>query len=123
MNAATSVAAPGGQRQTPAATGPTGKLVFQAQNGQIQVYDLATGSVRALTTGADPALSPDGQTVAFWRDEGGAHGLYVIDVNGGKERRVLDASPEAAHSCLEPRWPFHRLQPRQRRGHLSGCRQ
>ena len=100
VSAATSVAAPGAQRQTPAATGLTGKLVFQAQNGQIQVYDLASGSVRALTTGADPALSPDGQTVAFWRDEGGAHGLYVIDVNGGKERRVLTR----AEKLRTPAW-------------------
>ena len=100
VSAATSVAAPGAQRQTPAATDLTGKLVFQAQSGQIQVYDLASGSVRALTTGADPALSPDGQTVAFWRDEGGEHGLYVIDVNGGKERRVLTR----AEKLRTPAW-------------------
>ena len=56
--------------------------------------------MRALTTGADPALSPDGQTVAFWRQDGGEHGLYVIDVNGGKERRVL-ARPEKLRT---PAW-------------------
>jgi Tol biopolymer transport system component len=99
-SAAPSVAAPSTQRQTPAATGLSGKLVFQAQSGQIQLYDLASGSVRALTTGADPALSPDGQTVAFWRQDGGEHGLYVIDVNGGKERRVL-ARPEKLRT---PTW-------------------
>ncbi len=100
VSAATSVAAPSAQRQAPAATGLSGKLVFQAQSGQIQIYDLASGSVRALTTGADPALSPDGQTVAFWRQDGGEHGLYVIDVNGGKERRVL-ARPEKLRT---PTW-------------------
>jgi len=100
VSAATSVAAPSAQRQTPVATGLTGKLVFQAQSGQIQVYDLASGNVRYLTTGADPALSPDGQTVAFWRQDGGEHGLYVIDVNGGKERRVLTR----AEKLRTPAW-------------------
>ena len=116
--AAPSAAAPSGGRQTRAATGLTGKLVFQAEGGNIQVYDLASGNVRSLTTGADPALSPDGQTVVFWRQDGGEHGLYVIDINGGKERRVLDPSGEAAHPHLESRWPLHRLQPCQRRGDL-----
>ena len=100
VSAATSVAAPSAQRQAPAATGLSGKLVFQAQSGQIQLYDLASGSVRALTTGADPALSPDGQTVAFWREDGGEHGLYVIDVNSGKERRVLTR----AEKLRTPAW-------------------
>ena len=88
------------QRQTPAATGLAGKLVFQAQSGQIQLYDLAFGECACLTTGADPALSPDGQTVAFWRQDGGEHGLYVIDVNGGKERRVLTC----AEKLRTPAW-------------------
>ena len=52
-----------------AATGLTGKLVFQeSSGGKIDVYDLATGELRPLTTGADPAVSPDGRTVAFWRE-------------------------------------------------------
>jgi uncharacterized protein YraI len=100
VNAAAPVAVPGAQRQTPAATGLTGKLVIQAQSGQIQMVDFASGSVRALTTGADPALSPDGQTVAFWRDDGGAHSLYVIGVNDGKERRVLTR----AEKLRTPAW-------------------
>jgi Tol biopolymer transport system component len=100
VSAATLVAAPSAQQQTSAATGLTGKLVFQARSGQIQLYDLASGSVRALTTGADPALNPDGQTVAFWRQDGGEHGLYVIDVNGGKERRVLTR----AEKLRTPAW-------------------
>jgi dipeptidyl aminopeptidase/acylaminoacyl peptidase len=98
-SATTSVAA---QRQTPAATGLTGKLVFQAASGQIQVYDLASGNVQSLTTGSDPALSPDGQTVAFWRQDGGEHGLYVIDVNGGKERRVLARSEKLRTPAWSP---------------------
>jgi len=52
------------------------------------VYDLAGGVLRRLTTGADPAISPDGKTVAFWRD-GTTHDLYLIDIDGKNERRIL----------------------------------
>jgi len=72
------------------ATGLTGKLVFQTRSGgTIYVYDLTSGDLRPLTAGADPAISPDGQTVAFWRDEGGQHGLYLVNVDGGGEQRIL----------------------------------
>ena len=72
-----------------AAAGLTGKLVFQERSGgKIDVYDLATGALRQLTTGADPAISPDGRTVAFWRDTG-EQGLYLIDIDGGDERCIL----------------------------------
>ena len=50
------------------ADGLSGRLVFQDRNGgTIYVYDLATGAVRQLTGGIDPAVSPDGSTVAFTR--------------------------------------------------------
>lgn len=74
---------------SPAAAGLAGKLVFQeSSGGKIDVYDLASGTLRQLTTGADPAISPDGRTVAFWRDTG-EQGLYLIDVDGKNERRIL----------------------------------
>jgi TolB protein len=68
----------------------TGKLVFQERSGgKIYVYDPAGGALRTLTTGADPALSPDGRTVVFWRGDGSDHGLYLIGVDGANERRIL----------------------------------
>jgi Tol biopolymer transport system component len=71
------------------AIGLSGKFVFQeSSGGNIQVYDLSTGAMRRLTSGADPSPSPDGKTVAFWRD-GDGHGLYLIDVDGQNERRIF----------------------------------
>ncbi|HEY52264.1 MAG TPA: SH3 domain-containing protein, partial [Caldilineae bacterium] len=66
-----------------------GKLVFQeSSGGPIHVYDFASGKTRQLTTGQDPAISPDGKTVAFVRDNGSDAGLYLIDIDGRNERRI-----------------------------------
>ena len=81
-------AAAGGQSKA-SPTGLSGKLVFQERSGgKIYVYDLAGGTLRQLTTGADPAVSPDGSTVVFWRDTG-EQGLYLIGIDGAGERRIL----------------------------------
>ncbi|OQA37598.1 MAG: translocation protein TolB [Chloroflexi bacterium ADurb.Bin325] len=86
---ATSAPRPAASTAQPVA-GLTGKLVFQERSGgAIYLYDLARGALRTLTTGADPALSPDGRTVAFWRAEDGGHSLYLIDSDGSHERRIL----------------------------------
>ncbi|MEA3334535.1 MAG: SH3 domain-containing protein [Chloroflexota bacterium] len=70
-------------------TGLTGKLVFQDRSGgKIYSYDLGSDSLRPLTDGADPAISPDGRTVAFWRG-GGQHTLHLIDIDGNNERQML----------------------------------
>jgi len=65
-------------------------LVFQSSNGgMIHVYDFTTGNYWPLTSGMDPAISPDGQRVAFVRS-GGEHGLYIIDIDGGDERMIFN---------------------------------
>ena len=50
--------------------------------------------LRKLTTGMDPALSPDGRTVAFTRwsssGSGSTGSLWVINVDGSGERRISD---------------------------------
>jgi Tol biopolymer transport system component len=72
-----------------AVDGLSGRLVFQASNGgTIYVYELATGDVRELTGGFDPAISPDGSTVAFTR-QGGDQGLYLIGIDGRNERLIF----------------------------------
>ncbi|UCC88857.1 MAG: PD40 domain-containing protein [Anaerolineales bacterium] len=74
-------------------------LVFQAVSGG-PIYavntDGRTGAgagLRYLTTGIDPALSPNGQQVAFTRWDDTQHGafgsLWVINVDGTGERPVL----------------------------------
>ena len=66
-----------------------GKLVFQeSSGGPINVYDFASGKSRQLNHGMDPALSPDGKTVAFIKDSGSDHGLYLIGIDGSNERRI-----------------------------------
>ncbi|MEZ4770081.1 MAG: hypothetical protein R2844_16825 [Caldilineales bacterium] len=84
-------------------SGLTGRLVFQdVPGGMIYVYDLESQTLRTLTGGFDPALSPDGKTVAFTR-QGGEQGLYLIDINdcqndgcdaGVNERLIYSGSEE-----------------------------
>ena len=69
-----------------------GTLVFQqSPGGTIYAYSLATGRLWELTHGFDPAISPDGSTVAFVRD-GGETGLYLINIDGTNERRIFERS-------------------------------
>ncbi len=82
------------------ASGLSGTLVFQTgQGGAIYAYDLDSGELRQLTTGFDPAISPDGQTVAFTR-QGRDGGLYLIDSDGGNERRIYTGPLNMA----SPKW-------------------
>lgn len=85
--------------QSVVSTGLEGTLVFQTgQGGTIYAYELETGRLWPLTTGFDPAISPDGEKVAFTRigDNGG---LYLINIDGSNERRIytgprIVASPQ-----------------------------
>ena len=53
------------------------------------MIDLATGELRALTSGAHPAISPDGKKVAFIRG-GGDSGLWTIDLDGSNLYRIYE---------------------------------
>ena len=113
MALAPSAAAQGG--------GPdSGTIVFQTVSGgpiyAVDIDDVAGtggGSPRYLTTGMDPALSPDGQQVAFTRWEDTQHGalgsLWLINIDGGGERMVLGDvhqpkapvwSPDGSHIAI-----------------------
>ena len=94
---------PAPQSTAPQSTGPTGlagKLVLQTTaGGAFYLYDLASGALRELTSGFDPALSPDGSKVAFTR-LGGNQGLYVINVDGSNERRIFSER----EGLRSPKW-------------------
>lgn len=81
-------------------SGLSGTLVFEQSNGgTIYSYNLDTGALFPLTYGFDPAVSPDGSTVAFTRD-GGENGLYLIDINGGNQRLIYSGRQRLA----SPKW-------------------
>jgi Tol biopolymer transport system component len=98
-DAAASSATPISQSPNPPISN-AGTLAFQSgQGGAIYAYDLDSGDLRRLTTGFDPAISPDGQTVAFTR-QGSNGGLYLIDSDGGNERRIYTGPLNMA----SPKW-------------------
>jgi len=80
-----------------------GTLVFQTSSGgDIMVANPDGSGLQRLTQGIDPALSPDGRTVAFtrWTGEDGA--LWLIDVDGSNERPVLGGTRQAKHPAWSP---------------------
>jgi DNA-binding winged helix-turn-helix (wHTH) protein len=64
------------------------------QVGQANIYTKLIGAASELRltshAGADyyPAWSPDGQYIAFYREELGASGCYLVSALGGHERRI-----------------------------------
>jgi uncharacterized protein YgiM (DUF1202 family) len=91
--------------RVPARVPATGKglLLFQLSNGgTIYAVNPDGSGLRALTTGMDPALSPDGKQVAFtrWAESkpGSAGSVWVINTDGSGERNVHD-------SAVQPRSP------------------
>jgi Tol biopolymer transport system component len=70
----------------------TGRLVFQsAPGGTIFVHDLESGVTEEVSSGFDPAISPDGTMVVFTRGEG-ENGLYTVGIDGNNERRIFSGS-------------------------------
>ncbi len=79
-----------------------GTIVFQtASGGPIYAINEDGTDLRYLTTGLDPALSPDGRQVAFIRWDGAEFGtLYTINIDGSRERAVVSGMRQA----LSPTW-------------------
>jgi hypothetical protein len=88
----------------PSNTGSTSDLqgtltIESSPGGMIYAYDLGSGSLWPLSNGFDPAISPDGQTVAFVRD-GGENGIYLIDRDGSDERLIFSGRARLS----SPKW-------------------
>ena len=80
-------------------------IVFQmSSGGAIYAMNPDGSNLRLLTTGMDPALSPDGKQVAFTRWDGQNNGvsgsLWVINVDGAGERQVT----AGANQPKSPTW-------------------
>jgi len=79
---------------TATSPGQRSTIVFQTvSGGPIYAIGADGTNLRYLTDGIDPALSPDGQQVAFTRWEGPGHGaqgsLWVINTDGTGERMIM----------------------------------
>jgi hypothetical protein len=78
----------------------SGTLVIQSSpGGMIYGYALDSGILWPLSNGFDPAISPDGQTVAFVRD-GGENGIYLVDIDGSNERLIFSGRARLS----SPKW-------------------
>ncbi|MEZ4618495.1 MAG: SH3 domain-containing protein [Caldilineaceae bacterium] len=81
--------------------GLSGTMVLQSEwGGTFYLYELASGALRPVTGGLDPALSPDGSMIAFTRIGDGAGGLYLINRDGSDERQIFKASEQ----IMAPKW-------------------
>jgi Tol biopolymer transport system component len=96
---------------TPARTGAAtsgssgSRLVFtSASGGALYVVDADGSNLRQIAGGViDPAVSPDGQQVAFTRWDGAEFGaLHVMNIDGTGERAVIGESRQAKSPTWSP---------------------
>ncbi|MET9894551.1 cell wall-binding repeat-containing protein [Streptomyces sp. NPDC006465] len=78
----------------------TGESCGTATGSAIWLYDVGTGGFTKLTSsGAHPAISPDGTRVAFVREVDGTSELFVMNVDGTGEQRLTDGA-----NATTPEW-------------------
>jgi uncharacterized protein YgiM (DUF1202 family) len=91
----------------PAGRAAGGTLVFETSiGGAIYAVRPDGSSLRYLATGIDPAISPDGQWVAYTRWDGDANGsfgsLWVINVDGTREHRIVTGVRQPKSATWSP---------------------
>jgi Tol biopolymer transport system component len=116
--AATATAPARVQSKPTAASGLTGRLVFQtAYGGDFYTINADGSALLRITSGTDPVWSPDGSQIAFtrWQEP---RGVWVVDADGSNERRLFDWPRETSY----PSWSQDGTQivfARQHRGRLE----
>ena len=90
---------------------PDGHIVYTAtesDNTDVYVIDPQNGERHRLTTdpGPDfhPDVSPDGQTVAFASERGGAPGVWVMAIDGTHPRRLTSGEDQRPSFSHDGRW-------------------
>ncbi|MCX7839547.1 MAG: hypothetical protein N2559_08860 [Anaerolineae bacterium] len=77
-----------------------GKIVFQQATGGVIYTVNGDGSrLTPITTGLDPAWSPDGKQIAFARWGAVYPGLYIVNADGTNEQLIYGAP-----NIRSPRW-------------------
>ncbi|MBY8823150.1 amidohydrolase family protein [Sphingomonas colocasiae] len=93
-----------------------GPIFEYAQNSNAQLfaierYELETGEVETVVSGAGgsvrPTPSPDGKSIAFVRRERARSKLYVKDLTTGAERKIYDALDQD----VQETWAVHGVYP------------
>ena len=78
-----------------------GRIAFPVFDPEHRTYDLyvanpdGSGMERVLDEASQPALSPDGQRIAFRRWWDGGKGIEVMNTYGGNQRRFTDFHEDA----------------------------
>lgn len=88
----------------------SGVFRLSPSNGTSDLYkiDLQDGTKTAITNGPrgaanyEPAISPDGQTVAFSSDRGGRPMIYTMPIDGGTPQRLTFAGYYNASPAWSP---------------------
>ncbi|NNF00331.1 MAG: amidohydrolase family protein [Pyrinomonadaceae bacterium] len=84
---------------------PDGKNMVFDMLGDLYVVDIAGGQARSLTQdfawNIQPAVSPDGNKIAFISDRGGISNLWVMNTDGSDLKQISTEKKNLIHS---PKW-------------------
>ena len=84
---------------------PDGKKFVFDMLGDLYVVDIGGGQARSLTQdfgwNIQPAVSPDGKTIAFISDRGGISNLWTMNIDGTNLKQVSKEKKNIIHS---PKW-------------------
>lgn len=88
---------------------PDGSFIVFARGGQL--WRVETGSIEAIQVTSDlegvraAALSPDGQSVAFYSSESGSQDVWLVPSDGsGPPRQLTEGSMTADETRFRPSW-------------------